>query len=43
MQQKLEITKHESMIDRTQLVQVQFPGCKTKFVQQFGVILASFR
>ena len=37
----LQITKSEKMVDRLQLA--AFAGCKTKSVEEFSVILATFR
>ena len=37
----LQIAKSEKMVDRLQLA--AFAGCKTKFVEEFSVILATFR
>ena len=37
----LQIAKSEKMVDRLQLA--SFAGCKTKSVQEFSVILVTFR
>ncbi len=37
----LQIAKSEKMVDRLQLA--AFAGCKTKSVEEFSVILATFR
>ncbi len=37
----LQIAKSEKMVDRFQLA--AFAGCKTKSVEEFSVILATFR
>ncbi len=37
----LQIAKSEKMVDRLQLA--AFAGCKTKSVEKFSVILATFR
>ena len=37
----LQIAKSEKMVDRLQLV--AFAGCKTKSVEEFSVIWATFR
>ncbi len=37
----LQIVKSEKMVDRLQLA--AFAGCKTKSVEEFTVILATFR
>ncbi len=37
----LQIAKSEKMVDRVQLA--AFTGCKTKSIDEFSVILATFR